>query len=443
MLNYTVVDGVYIFPFEHFLIRILRPQRDRYGRIFTDVEIVTLDKQGYLGIGHGDLQNNRFHTELARQASNRNSGNIGSIENALLAVYLAIREDPQLSDVLPLPKFQTAADFLHGVAPSGHAVVDGLLTRGGLYSIAARPKTGKSLLLLNLAIAIATGRRWLGHEVERGKVLMFLLEDSPRTIKSRIEQMCSQGIPADLMIHADPFRLAEENFDATVRACHGASLLVCDPVILATEVQDWNSQQEVRGSFDLWRRLSRETEVCIALSQHHRKIAGDFGDAMAGSMQAQATVDGIIELYRDRSLQSLERKMTFIGRDWPDLPEMVITLNTSTLTWQEVGTYAEAREMASDAKKQNDEAEALDALTDGPPGLTYAEWEARTGWGNHKLREIRKALGDKIAQGGESRNPQNPTRFWRWLVGDRLVQFSLAEARQVLRPSRAIWPVAL
>ena len=411
--SYTVVAGVYVFPFEQFLVRVTRPQRDRYGRIFADVEIKTLDNQGYLGIGHGDLQSNRFYVDLARLFARRNSGDTGPIENAMMTVYLAIREDPQLSDVLPVPKFQSAGDFMDGVTPAGPAVVDGLLTRGGLYSVAARPKTGKSLLLLNLAIAVATGRPWLGHEVERGKVLMFLLEDSPRTIKWRLEQMCRQEMPTDLMIHADPFRLAEENFAATVEACRGATLLVCDPVILATEVQDWNSQGEVRDSFDLWRRLSRETEACIALSQHHRKMAGDFGDAMAGSMQAQATVDGIMELYRDRTLQKVERKMTFIGRDWPDLPEIVITLHTPTLTWLDVGTYAEARDLASVAKKQGDETEALEALPDEPPGVTYEEWENKTGWSRRKLAAIRKVLGDKIAQGGETQNRLNPTRFWR------------------------------
>ena len=48
-----------------------------------------------------------------------------------------------------------------------------------------------------------------------------------------------------------------------------------------------------RDAFDLWRRLARDTEACQALSYHHRKTAGDFGDAMAGSVQAQATLGGI------------------------------------------------------------------------------------------------------------------------------------------------------
>lgn len=332
MRNYTVLAGVYTFPFDSFQIRVSKPQRDRLGRIYTDLAVMTLDGKGDLGVDRGETGSGRFRRVLASQAARRNSGDTIVIENALLEVHLALQEDPDIAEQLPAPSFQTAADFIHGVPPPGHAVVEGLLTRGGLYSVAARPKTGKSILLLNLAIAVATGRAWLGRCTAPGRVLMVLLEDSPLTIKERLLKMAPAGLPDDLLLHTDPFHLAVENYESTVRACRGACLVICDPVIMASEVRDWNSQQEVRDTFDLWRRLSRDIACCIALSYHHRKLPGDFGDAMAGSVQAQATVDGILELYRDRSLQSTERKVTFIGRDWPDLQKGVISLESNSMT---------------------------------------------------------------------------------------------------------------
>ena len=202
MPNYSVSSGVYTFPFDTFQIQARKPQRDRYGRIFAGLEILTPDGQGFLATGHGDLQSGRFRGDLARQAAKRNSGDTLAIENAVMAVYLAIREDPNVAEQLPAPSFQSAADFIRSVAPPGPAVVDGLLARGGLYSFAARPKTGKSILLLNLAIAVATGQPWLGRQVARGRVLMFLLEDSPRTVKQRLESMCPKGVPEDLLIRS-------------------------------------------------------------------------------------------------------------------------------------------------------------------------------------------------------------------------------------------------
>ena len=142
-------------------------------------------------------------------------------------------------------------------------------------------------------------------------------------------------------------------------------------------------------------------------------MAGDFGDAMAGSVQAQATVDGILELYRDRNLQKTERKVTFTGRDWPDFEDEVVSLDTTSLTWQAVGKYSDARDAAGEVRKQGDAAVALEALPDCPPGLTYAEWEATTGFGRTKLGTIRKTLGEQVGQGGKPRSPSDPLRFWK------------------------------
>ena len=414
MRNYTVAAGVYTFPFDTFQVRVKKPQRDRYRRLFADVEVLTLDGEGYLATEHGDLGTGLFHGKVAAQVARRNSGDTLAVENALMAVNLAIWEDPNIAEQLPAPSFQSAADFIRGVPPPSPAVVEGLLVRNGVYSFAARPKTGKFIILLNLAIAVATNHTWLGRRVERGRVLMFLLEDSPQTVKQRLEAMCHGEPPEDLMIHAEPFRLAEGNYEATVTACRGAGLVICDPVIQASEVKDWNSQQEVRDTFDLWRRLARDTGACVVLSYHHRKSAGDFGDAMAGSVQAQATVDGILEMYRDRSLQNVERKVTFIGRDWPDLQDEVVSLDTLTLTWQPAGTYSEAREAAADAKKQADAEEAFEALPGSAPGLTYVEWESVTGFGRRKLGELRQVLAERVKQAGNPNGSRSdPLRFWR------------------------------
>ena len=412
MRNYTVTAGVYTFPFDGFQIRVKKPHWDRHGRVYGDVEVVTQDGEGYLATGNGDLQAGRFQGELARQAAKRNSGDTLAIENAVMAVYLAIREDPNVAEQLPAPSFQSAPDFMRGVPPPSPAVVDGLLVRGGLYTIAARPKTGKSILLLNLAIAIATGCNWLGRRVERGRVLMFLLEDSPRTIKQRLEAMCPSGAPGDLLIHAETFRLAEENYDATVKACRGAALVIVDPVIQASEVKDWNSQQEVRDTFDLWRRLARETEACQALSYHHRKMAGDFGDAMAGSVQAQATVDGILELYRDRKLQTIERKVTFIGRDWPDLQDEVVALDTETLIWQPKGTYAEAKQDVRDAEREQRAVSVADILPEQGPGVSRKDIQEKTGLSERTVRETLEDLGDSLQQSGQGVSG-DPYRFWK------------------------------
>lgn len=175
MRNYTLAAGVYTFPCNVFEERAKHPKTNLYGRIVGDVEILTLDGEGYLVTGYGDLESGRFHGEMAQQSHRRNSGDTLAIENELLDVCLTLREDPEIAEHLPAHSFQTAADFIRGGPPPGPAVVKGLLSRVGRYSFAARPKTGKSILLLNWAIAVATEQPWLGRQVERGRVLLFLL----------------------------------------------------------------------------------------------------------------------------------------------------------------------------------------------------------------------------------------------------------------------------
>jgi hypothetical protein len=244
-------------------------------------------------------------------------------------------------------------------------------------------------------------------------VVFFLLEDSARTFKDRLSDMAPEGPPPDLWIHYPAFHLAAENYSATLRACQGATLLIIDPLIQAAEVKDWNSQQEVRDTFELWRRLARESDTCAMLLYHHRKQPGDFGDQMAGSVQAQAAVDGIVEMYRDRKLDSKERRMSFIGREWPDLPDEVVSLNIPVKTWERVGSFAEAKEQAAVAKSAEDEERLFLMLPGDPPGIDYETLVLSTGFGRRKLQGLIRGLGDRIGQARDGQRQGGPMLFWR------------------------------
>ncbi|HPD28557.1 MAG TPA: bifunctional DNA primase/polymerase [Phycisphaerae bacterium] len=69
-------------------------------------------------------------------------------------------------------------------------VLQGLLRRGETMNVIAPPKTGKSWLVLALAMAIATGRLWLDtFETVRGDVLILDNELHPETLAHRIPQV--------------------------------------------------------------------------------------------------------------------------------------------------------------------------------------------------------------------------------------------------------------
>jgi hypothetical protein len=206
-----------------------------------------------------------------------------------------------------------------------------------------------------------------------------------------------------------------DNFDASVLACQGATLVVADPLIMACEIEDFNDQVQVRRGYDLWRRLARETGAAIVTAAHHRKLEGEFGDQLAGSIQAQATVDGILELFRDRRLARTQRRLSFTGRDWADLTDEVVELNPDSLWWEPLGAFSEVAKETKEAAAEAKIEEILGALPASPPGWTYEEIALNTGIRRETILPGIKALGAKARRTGAGKKG-DPWRFWREVV---------------------------
>lgn len=65
-------------------------------------------------------------------------------------------------------------------------LIHGLLRRGEYGNVIASPKIGKSWLVLDMGLAVATGRPWLGHQVEQGAVLHIDNELHQETLSFRL-----------------------------------------------------------------------------------------------------------------------------------------------------------------------------------------------------------------------------------------------------------------
>lgn len=66
-------------------------------------------------------------------------------------------------------------------------VVADLLREGEVMNVVAGPKVGKSWLTIALAVAVATGRQWLGKATTQGKVLLIDAEMHSETLSERVE----------------------------------------------------------------------------------------------------------------------------------------------------------------------------------------------------------------------------------------------------------------
>jgi AAA domain len=124
-----------------------------------------------------------LHVDLPARANHYlTTGEAGAPEPGE-ADKLRARTVRQLIDTYP----RLRAPMLHG-----------LLREGETMNIIAPPKQGKSWLVTDLALCVATGRQWLGlFDVEPGKVLIVDNELHGETSANRIPKVAdARGIPA-------------------------------------------------------------------------------------------------------------------------------------------------------------------------------------------------------------------------------------------------------
>lgn len=82
-------------------------------------------------------------------------------------------------------------------------LVEGVIQAGANGMIAAEPKTGKSLVALDLLMSLASGVPWLGHDVPRRVRCAYISrEDSPKLTKVRGRALLrGKGVPLDMEGH--------------------------------------------------------------------------------------------------------------------------------------------------------------------------------------------------------------------------------------------------
>lgn len=82
-------------------------------------------------------------------------------------------EQSAASEPVQTLKLWNAFDLIQSHPKKREPIIDGLLRRGEVCNVIAPPKTGKSWLVINAVLQIATGGNWLGHQCKQGRVLVL------------------------------------------------------------------------------------------------------------------------------------------------------------------------------------------------------------------------------------------------------------------------------
>ena len=88
-----------------------------------------------------------------------------------------------------LPEIEYLSDFIENPPEQPPEMIKGLLRQGHKMLLSGPSKAGKSFALIELCIAIAEGKKWLGFQCRRGKVLYINLEIDPASVKHRFRDI--------------------------------------------------------------------------------------------------------------------------------------------------------------------------------------------------------------------------------------------------------------
>ena len=195
-------------------------------------------------------------------------------QNTELPTEASAQEQPKM--------FWTTRELIETFQNMKEPLIDGLLRREEVMNIVAAPKTGKSWLVLQLAIALATGGDWLGRECTKSNVLLVDNELHPETETSRLKHVANvMGVPIDSLEGLD-FLLQRGgikdllSLESQLRAINDAAkryeVIIIDALYKALPKDvDENSNGQITGIYNQVEKIAREQEAAVILVHHTSK----------------------------------------------------------------------------------------------------------------------------------------------------------------------------
>jgi hypothetical protein len=192
-------------------------------------------------------------------------------------------------------------------------LVDSLWAAHGVGIVGGEPKSFKTWLATELALAVASGGLALGRFAakQQGPVVVFTAEDDAPDMRERFDAV-AQARKVDL--HRVPLHLLDlavlrlddpRQIERLRKTVHKASarLLVLDPFVRLAKV-DENSAQEVSSVLGSLRAIQREQKVAVLVVHHMRKSpSARPGQQLRGSGDFAAWCDsGLYLVHRGRDL---------------------------------------------------------------------------------------------------------------------------------------------
>ena len=187
-------------------------------------------------------------------------------------------------------------------------IIYGVLRRGRNMILSSGSKAGKSFAMIELALAMATGRDWLGWKCKQGSVLYVDFELQYDYFMERLQRICDAAqvdrrtienfYYMDMRGHAAPMEKLADKIISRAKKYENLSLVIIDPIykILGGDESDMAATTNFGNIID----EIGKTLNCSVVYVHHHSKGGQAGkkaiDRASGSSVLGRQNDAIIDM---------------------------------------------------------------------------------------------------------------------------------------------------
>ena len=178
-----------------------------------------------------------------------------------------------------LPDLETVASVWDNIPELAPPLIDGILRQGHKMLFVGASKAGKSFLEIELCIAIAEGRSWLGQMCTQGRVLYINLELDRASCLHRFKDVYQAlGVPPENLQNIDVWNLRGRSvpMDKLVpklirrAAKQNYIAIILDPIYKVI-TGDENSADQMAHFCNQFDRICTELGCSVIYCHHHSK----------------------------------------------------------------------------------------------------------------------------------------------------------------------------
>jgi KaiC/GvpD/RAD55 family RecA-like ATPase len=218
-------------------------------------------------------------------------------------------------------KLQPIHEF--AAQPSGGWIVKNVIPRAELGIIYGASGSGKTFIILDIALAVARGVPWRGLRVKQGRVV-YIVAEGAGGFRKRVRAYAQQnGIDLKdvdvLVLDAVPNLLDDKQVKLLTQAIEAAgeiSMIVVDTFAQMTPGANENAAEDMGKAINHVRSVGRRVGACVVLVHHAGKDAAKGARGWSG---LRAAADFELEVTRDgdnRTLNTTKQKDADDQEQW-------------------------------------------------------------------------------------------------------------------------------